>query len=211
MIKINLSPLRKPKTGGQGARMVLLALLVWGGTLAIIALVVHFPMTEEIETLDRGVAALQTDNRDKENELKGYEELKRTISDAEERAAVVQRLNEARAVPAHMLYELSRILTPGRLPTTTAEVAKQIEEGRFRELVREWDPSQVWLERFNESAEGAFRLEGIAQADSDMTQLALRLQASIYFYEVVPVGGSEVTLEDGSTQYKFTITGKVAY
>jgi len=43
-----------------------------------------------------------------------------------------------------------------------------------------------------------------------MTQLALRLQASVYFYEVVPVGGNEVE-EDGAVFYKFTITGKVAY
>lgn len=212
MIKINLSPLRRPKTSNQGTRMLILALLVWVGAATSVAMLVHFPMTEQIDQLQRSVSTLQNENTDKRNQLKGYEELKRTIADAEARAEVVNRLNLARAVPAHMLFELSLILTPNKLPTMTDEVRQQIEGGRVREFVREWDPSNVWLTAFEEEKDGKFKLKGVSQSDSDMTQLALRLDASVYFDEVVPVGGAETTdKQTGSSAYEFTITGKVAY
>lgn len=212
MIKINLSPLRRPKTSNQGTRMFILALLVWGGFAVSILMLVHLPMTDQIEQLQRSVNSLQSENADKANQLKGYEELKRTIADAEARAQVVNRLNQARAVPAHMLFELSLILTSNKLPTMTPEVKKQIEEGRIREYVREWDPSNVWLTKFSEDKDGAFQITGVSQSDSDMTQLALRLDASVYFDEVEPVGGAETTDKTtGSTAYEFTIKGKVAY
>jgi Tfp pilus assembly protein PilN len=212
MIKINLSPLRRPKTSNQGLRMLILALVIWGGAALVLALLVHWPMTEQIEQLQRSVSTMEAENNSKTNELKGYEELKKTIADAEARAEVVNRLNQARAVPAHMLFELSRVLTPNTLPTMTDEVRQQIEGGRTRELVREWDPSNVWLTSFSEDKDGKFTLKGIAQSDSDMTQLALRLDASAYFDDVVPVGGLETTdKQTGNTTYEFTLTGKVAY
>lgn len=212
MIKINLSPLRRPKTSNQGVRMVILALLFWGGAALGILMLVHWPLTEQIEQLQVSVSTLQAENADKQNQLKGYEELKKTIADAEARAEVVNRLNLARAVPAHMLFELSLILTPGKLPTMTDELRQQLDGGRIREFVRDWDPSNVWLASFTEDKDGKFRLEGVAQSDSDMTQLATRLDASVYFDDVIPVGGSETTdQQTGSTSYKFTITGKVAY
>jgi Tfp pilus assembly protein PilN len=212
MIKINLSPLRRPKTSNQGTRMLVLALLVWAGFATSILMLVHLPMADEIDQLQRSVSTLQAENTDKGNQLKGYEELKRTIADAEARATVVNRLNLARAVPAHMLYELSLILTANQLPTMTAEVRDMIEKGRTREFVREWDPSNVWITSFTEEKDGKFRIQGVSQSDSDMTQLAIRLDASVYFDEVVPVGGSEATdKQTGSTSYEFTITGKVAY
>ena len=212
MIKINLSPLRRPKTSNQGVRMVLLALLVWGGAAVCILVLLHWPLAEQIEQLQSSVSTLRTENLDKENQLKGYEELKQTIADAEARAEVVNRLNLARAVPAHMLFELSLILTPGKMPTVTDELRQQIENGRIREYVRDWDPSNVWIESFTEDKDGKFKLDGVAQSDSDMTQLASRLDSSVYFDEVVPVGGSETTdQQTGNSSYKFTITGKVAY
>jgi Tfp pilus assembly protein PilN len=212
MIKINLSPLRRPKTSNQGVRMVVLAVLVWGGAALGLLVLVHWPLTEQIEQLQSSVTALQAENADKQKQLKGYEELKKTIADAEARAEVVNRLNLARAVPAHMMFELSLILTPGKLPTITDEARQQIEGGRIRELVRDWDPSNVWLERFTEDKDGKFKLEGVAQSDSDMTQLAIRLDSSVYFDDVVPVGGAETTdQQTGNSSYKFIITGKVAY
>lgn len=212
MIKINLSPLRRPKTSNLGVRMVVLALLVWSGAALCTLVLVHWPLAEQIEQLQSSVTTLEAENADKQNQLKGYEELKKTIADAEARAEVVNRLNLARAVPAHMLFELSLILTPAKLPTITDELRQQIDGGRVREFVRDWDPSNVWLEDFVEDKDGSFRLDGVAQSDSDMTQLAIRLDASIYFDEVVPVGGSETTDKTtGNSSYKFTITGKVAY
>lgn len=212
MIRINLSPLRRPKTKNRGQQLMLLSVLVWLAALVVGYVMFHAPKVEQRDNLQQRVRALEQDNRDKEDELRGYEQLKATISGAEARAAVVQRLNEARAVPAHMLFELSQILTAGGLPTMTEETRKQVEEGRVREFVREWDPSHLWLKSFKEEKDGSFRLEGAAHSDSDMTQFAIRLDASVYFYDVRPVGGSEATDKDsGTVYYNFTIVGKVAY
>ena len=57
-----------------------------------------------------------------------------------------------------------------------------------------------------------FTLEGGAQSDGDVTQLAKRMQASVYFQDVTPRGGERVTDGNGGvTYYKFNITGKVVY
>jgi hypothetical protein len=73
-----------------------------------------------------------------------------------------------------------------------------------------WDPKHVWITSFEEKA-GRFKIDGGAQSDSDMTQLALRLQASMFFDNVIPEGGGEAKDPGGVSYYKFTITGKVRY
>jgi len=78
-------------------------------------------------------------------------------------------------------------------------------------LALDWDPKHVWITSFTETA-GAFVLEGGAQSDPDVTQLAKRMQASVYFQEVTPRGGERLIDRDtGVTYYRFTITGKVVY
>ena len=45
-----------------------------------------------------------------------------------------------------------------------------------------------------------------------MTQLALRMQASLYFKDVLPEKGDEVAEKGtGVSYYKFTISGTVVY
>jgi hypothetical protein len=69
----------------------------------------------------------------------------------------------------------------------------------------------VWISSFAEKS-GVFTLAGGAQSDADVTQIAKRLQASVYFQEVTPRGGERTTDANGSvTYYQFTITGKVVY
>jgi hypothetical protein len=75
----------------------------------------------------------------------------------------------------------------------------------------DWDPSHVWLSGFTDS-NGDFKLEGGAATESDITQLAKRLAASVYFADVIPAGGERVAdPQTGATFYRFTITGKVVY
>jgi len=110
---------------------------------------------------------------------------------------------------------LPDILTPGRMPTMSKAMATRISEGPQgdpnRRFALDWDPRHVWITSFTEKA-GAFTFEGGAQSDADVTQLAKRMQASVYFEEVTPRGGERLTdRESGSTYYRFTITGRVVY
>ena len=125
--------------------------------------------------------------------------------------ASIDQINRARAVPADMLYELSHLLTPNMSPTMTTTMAERVENDPHRELASEWDPKHVWINTFTEK-QGTFQLQGGAQSDGDVTQLAKRLEASAYFDMVIPEGGVEK--EDkasGITYYQFTISGKVVY
>lgn len=211
MIKINLSPQRRPKTTDKGQLSFLVGLLAVVAVCAAVYFLDYKSLSDEVERLRISTDELARANRDKENDLKGFDELKKTIASAEERRDVILRLNRARAVPAHMLHELSRILTRKRLPSMSEEMQQEMVQNPNRELALDWEPANVWITSFKEK-DGRFVLKGGALADSDMTQLALRMQASVYFFDVVPEGGKEeVEKTSGSPYYQFTIAGKVAY
>lgn len=211
MIKINLSPQRRPKTSNKGQTTFLVGLLAVMATAAVVYFVDYKPLSDEVERLRVSTQELARANQDKKNSLKGFDDLKKIIASAQERRDVILRLNRARAVPAHMLHELSRLLTRKRLPSMSEAMQQEMAQNPNRELMLDWEPANVWITKFTER-DGTFTLEGGALADSDMTQLALRMQASVYFFNVVPEGGKEeVNKASGGSYYKFTITGKVAY
>jgi len=141
------------------------------------------------------------------------DELHAKEDDAKKRAEGINRLMATKVVPANLLHELGEILTPNHVPTMTEAWAKRTGTGGDpnKKLDLTWDPAHVWLTGFTDK-EGKFTLEGGAQAESDVTQLAKRLDASAYFSDVSPAGGERVADRDsGLNYYKFTITGKVAY
>ncbi|MCE9577332.1 MAG: PilN domain-containing protein [Deltaproteobacteria bacterium] len=216
MIKINLLPQRKPRRQADpGQQQVAL------GALGIMALFagIYFGYHRGIQTkynqLRQTDSGLEADNAKKRTEVDKGKALQNVVESAEERSKAIAKLVKAKSVPAHLLQELSDILTPGRSPTMTKEMATRTSDGpkgdpnrRFDPL---WDPKHVWISSFSEKG-GVFTLSGGAQSDADVTQVAKRLQASIYFMEVTPRGGERVTDANGSVSYyQFTITGKVVY
>jgi type IV pilus assembly protein PilN len=137
------------------------------------------------------------------------------ITAEQQREAAISKLVHAESVPANVMQELGDVLTPGRPPTMTSVMATRVSDGPQgdpnRRFAPDWDPKHVWITSFSEKG-GAFTLEGGAQSDSDVSQLAKRLQASVYFADVTPSGAERTTDPNGNlTFYKFTITGKVAY
>ena len=211
MIRINLVPQKRSRQADKGQQSLLVGVfgLFICGALAFFF--VHQPLADEIDSLQSSINSLNGANTKKKTDLKGYPELKEAVKSAEARKQVVTRLNDARATPAHLLYELSNILSSKQLPTMTRTMSQEVRENPNRELAPDWDPKHVWITKLVEK-DGDFRLEAGAQSDSDMTQLALRLQASVYFRDVIPEGGVEAAdKESGISFYNFTITGKVAY
>jgi type IV pilus assembly protein PilN len=216
MIKINLLPQRKPKRASEpGQRQVVLGGIALAAAAAVTFVAVHLPLSNEVSSLKESNEDIQQDNLAKRRQLKDAENLKKVVAAAEERALAIETLLKAKSVPAYLLQELSDILTPGRLPTMTKAMATRISEGPQgdpnRRFALDWDPKHVWITSFTEK-EGAFTLEGGAQSDPDVTQLAKRMQASVYFLEVTPRGGERLTdRESNVSYYRFTITGKVVY
>jgi Tfp pilus assembly protein PilN len=211
MIKINLIAQRKVKRVDKGQQSLLLGFLSVLIIGALVFFFVHKPLAADIENMQRTNKKLKDQNKKDKDKLKGLKHMKAAVEALNKRKTAIDQLNKARAVPADMLHELSRLLTPNRSPTMTKEMAKRVENDPHRKLAPEWDPKHVWINTFAEK-EGSFQLQGGAQSDGDVTQLAKRLEASAYFNRVVPEGGVEK--EDkasGITYYDFTISGKVVY
>jgi hypothetical protein len=219
MIKINLLPQRRPKGRATASDVSVQPLVI--GVLCLVAagaavyVLVDRPKRARLDELEVTNRRLQGEIAAKNRQLAGYAELKKATEEADERFRSIQRLIGAKVVPAHVLHEIGEILTVSKYPTMTEDMTRRTGNGpdsdpnkRFQ---ADWDPSHVWLSGFSDN-EGVFRLEGGAQTESDITQLAKRLAASVYFADVSPAGGERVAdTSTGTNFYKFTIIGKVVY
>ncbi|HEY0994291.1 MAG TPA: PilN domain-containing protein [Kofleriaceae bacterium] len=218
MIKINLLPQKRTKkrVASEGAIQPMLFGVVALAVAGIaVAMLVDRPRRARLSELTEANQQLQNEIQSKNKQLVGYAELKKAADEADERYRSIQRLLSAKVVPAHVLHELGEILTANKYPTMTEDMAKRTGSGpesdpnkRFQ---ADWDASHVWLSGFSDIG-GDFKLEGGAQSESDVTQLAKRLAASAYFLDVTPAGGERVAdATTGTNYYRFTITGKVVY
>lgn len=213
MIKINLLEQRKKtkKRADKGQQTVLLGLLIVIAVGFVTFWFVHRPLVAEVDRLEDRNGELRRKNKKIQKKTKNFNKLQQAVQALKERQAAIERLRDARAVPAWMLWELSNILTRPTQPSTTPEMERRLKTDPNREFRGTWDPKKLWITNFEER-NGKFTLEGAAQSDSDMTQLALRMKASVFFDDVQPEEGKEVTdSESGLTYYTFTLTGKVRY
>ena len=220
MIKINLLPQKRPKRTFSAApegssRDFVIGVASLVGVAAIVFFAVDQPKRNHIADTKKSNRALDVEIQAKNKELEGYAELKTAVDEADERTKAINRLLNAKIIPANILHELGEILTQGHNPTMTEDMARKVGTGAESDPNRRydltWDPSHVWLVSFTDNG-GNFVLEGGAQAEADVTQLAKRLQASVYFAGVAPSREERVADRDtGITYYHFTITGKVAY
>jgi Tfp pilus assembly protein PilN len=218
MIKINLLPQRRPKRAAardESLRPLVLGTVALVAAGAAVAVFIDRPKRARVAELREANAQLQADIAAKNRQLVGYTELKKAAEEADERYRSIQRLLGAKVVPAHVLHELGEILTTSKYPTMTEAMIKRTGNGPEGDLNKrfqpDWDSSHVWLSGFTDTA-GAFKLEGGAATESDITQLAKRLAASVYFDDVTPAGGERVAdQQTGASYFKFTITGKVVY
>lgn len=223
MIKINLLPQKRAKRqrGGAGRASdpasihIVYGVVGLAAAAALVFFLVDKPRRDKVGELETATAELNVQIAELNKQLVGFSELQKAKTEAEVRAQSITRLINAKVIPAHMLQELGVILTSGRVPTMTADMAvktsTQPGSDPNKRFQVDWDPTRIWLSGFTDAA-GAFKLEGGAQSESDVTQLSKRLAASVYFMEVTPAGGERVTdTQTGLNYYKFTITGKVAY
>ncbi len=213
MIKINLLAQRKRTGRGDRAQQeILLGVLLIIAAGVLVWLFVQRPLRAQIDDIKETNAKLSAENQRLQGKLKDEKIIQAAVEQLEQREASITELQAAQATPAYMLRELSRLMTSNRLPTMTDEMRKQVEGGSLlRKFSTEWDPKHAWITSFEEK-KGDFTLMGGAQSDGDVTQLAKRLEASVYFENVVSQGATEVEdRNSGITYFQFTITGKVIY
>jgi len=216
MIKINLLPQKKKaREASPGERDVALGILAVAAVFAGVYFGVHMKKAKKLKDLQHTNGELEADNQSKREQVDKQKDIEQIVTAEQEREAAIAKLVKAKAVPAHLLQEMGDIMTPGRQPTMTKEMAIRTSDGPKgdpnRRFALDWDPKHVWITSFAETG-GVFTLQGGAQSDADVTQLAKRLQASVYFQSVTPKGAERTTEQNGNiSYYTFTITGKVVY
>lgn len=213
MIRINLLPHKKKHRAApvEGEKAVGIGFGILLAAAALVFFVVHGPMQDDIDSQMQRNSQLQRENKKIEQRIANFDALKAAFQAAQKQAAAIDELNNARATPANFLFELATILRLGGEPTVTAAMAKQLDQNENLRWQTDWDPKHVWIDSITEKG-GAFTLNGSAQSDGDVTQLAHRLSASTYFHDVQPEGSSKsASAKAGLTVYEFKITGTVRY
>jgi Tfp pilus assembly protein PilN len=216
MIKINLLPARKPRRqsepGQLDAAIGIGALLA---AAAVVFFIAHRPMASDRDKFLDEANAIANDNNAKRAKIADLPQREAAFKAEQARNAAIKQLVNTIVVPDNVLHELGEILTPARLPTMTRAMAERVSQGhkgdQNRRLQLDWDPKHVWITSFSTKGD-TFILEGAAQSEADTSQLAKRMQASVYFADVTSPNSSRFEDKTNSiTYYKFTISGKVVY
>jgi Tfp pilus assembly protein PilN len=211
MIKINLLREKKVKRTPKGQQSLLLGLAMIGAAGAAVFLLIHMPQADAIAKVEGENRRLKSNITQLEKDTKDFETVKDQLDKAAAKERSIERLNDARATPAWMLYELANILAKDHKPTMTPDMTRRVAGDPNRQLAMGWDSSRVWVESIDEKA-GLMTLTGGAQTAADITEFTKRMQASVFFSDVA---ATKVTKAEETSQkvayYKFTITGKVQY
>ena len=220
MIKINLLPQRKPKKQAEPGQLEVG--LVMMGMLAAAALLyvgVHRPQANKRDRIKGEAQELAEKNDRARAKVADLPQLKAAVEAEKKRKEAIDRLVGTTVLPDNVLHELSKILTnegptmSRAMTTLTSNTADGDPNKRF---AQEWDPKHVWITTFTTKGD-TFTLEGGAQAESDIPQLAKRMAASVYFGEVTSPKSERVEptgSQPGQTEvayYRFTLSGKVLF
>jgi Tfp pilus assembly protein PilN len=213
MIRINLlqkeKKVRKADTAGQKSLLFgLVAVVAWA---AAVFFLWHGPMQQSIDDMRADNDKRSRNIKKLTDETREFDTVQAQLNAAKDQEEAIRRLNSARAVPSWMLYELSKILTKDHKPTMSTAMAERIKNDPNRQLTSGWDPKRLWLTGIDEK-DGAITLTGGAQSTADITQFALRLQASVFFSDITPIGTAQaIDQQSKLNYYTFTITGKGLY
>lgn len=221
MIRINLLPSKKSRTTEKGQKMILLAVLVLGAAGAGMFLVTS-SLSDDVAKKKQEFSNLNARRVELTTETKEYANYEAEKQDLLTKQAAIEALRGARQTPTWALDELSQILQkdrrpptathPGSGPTMTKEMKARVEQNKNAQWSEGWDAKKLWLTSLTEEKDHELVIEGGAQSDKDVTQFAKRLQASVYFRDVVPVSGA---MKNHPTlnipYYVWTIRTKVLY
>ena len=178
---------------------------------AAVFFLVHSPMATELEELQQKNNSSKSQNDSLQQQVDALRDVEKINAALKTQAEAIGILNTARATPANFMFELSQIITPKGVPSMTDTMKARVKSDANRQWSPDWDPKHVWINQFSETG-GTFKLQGGAQADRDINELALRLQASVYFEGVRPTASSQARdTGSGVNYYQFTIEGKVKY
>ncbi len=198
MIRVNLLPQKKraervataePSASQRWILVVLaFAVLLAGGFIWF-----HQTKVKELQKQTNSNSQLEGDITNIRQLVQQHEQVKKDLALLKARDEAIQRLEKARSGPTAALLELSRLLTPGKGPTVDPDrYAATLKANPLQAFNPGWDSRRVWVSSFKEDGR-VVELTGLARDSTDVSELALRLKASSYFYDVKILSGGKGT------------------
>jgi type IV pilus assembly protein PilN len=213
MIRVNLLPQKRESKrateANQGWLLVVLGVVV----AEIVGLFLfHQVKRDELTKQVRTNAELSSQIETIKKAVANHDEIKAQLEVLRAREEAISKLQEARTGPTAVLLELSRVLTNGHGPTVDSDVLAQLRKDNPTAVYNPgWDPRRLWLTSFQE-IDRVVKIDGLARDGDDVSELARRLNLSIYFADVKLLPASKTTDSDTKLEViKFQLQAKMRY
>lgn len=212
MIRVNLLPQKKKAKQDLGQKQLVymgFALLAVVGGITFF----HIQTQGELDALSRENQAITADIERFKSELGDYDKIRAQREELMRQQETIQSLEKARTGPVFLMREVAEILTPGKGPTFDrvryAEVLRRDPNAGFNAA---WDTRRVWLDTYEEQ-DKRVRIQGAAKSNEDVAEFLKRLQASVYFRDVVLESTRQVSAgkNDGVKHMTFNLSTGVVY
>jgi type IV pilus assembly protein PilN len=177
-----------------------------------VLVVFHKGKQDELDGLQHKNDQVQSTISEITKQISNHAEIKSQLKDLRDREDAIAKLQSARSGPTAAMLELSRILTPGRGPTTDRDKIEQLKRDDPGAVPNpNWDPRRLWLDKYSDEGR-LVKFSGLARDGEDVSELLRRLTLSDYFYELKLLPASKA--KDSATGLelvKFELSAKVRY
>jgi len=215
MIRVTLLP-RRREVKREGGR-AWIAVLVAAALLEVVAIViVHAGKKKELDDQLEANKAIEASIADKKTKVQNHEAVKKQLAEYQAREDAIAKLQAGRTGPTAMMLELSRVLTPRKMPTMDAETLEKLRRENPGAVPSEkWDPHRLWVTSFKES-DRAVTIAGYGKTNDDVAEFLRRVTASKFFTDVTLVKTEEKMEKDNAlgvtySTISFEMKAKVKY
>ena len=215
MIRVNLLPQKKEgrRSGGAEGSQAWLIALMGVVLLEIVGLIIfHKGKQDELDAMQRKNDQVQSSITEITKQISNHADIKNQLKDLRDREDAIAKLQSARTGPTAAMLELSRILTPGRGPTTDRDKIEQLKRDDPGAVPNpNWDPRRLWLKTYSDTSR-TVKLSGLARDGEDVSEFLRRLTLSDYFYDLRLLPASkERDSETHLELVRFELSAKVRY
>ncbi len=216
MIRVNLLPRKKgPRAAsaasseGQGWLVALFIVLMVqvAGSFGF-----HTWYSGKVTDQKRRNAELSAQLERSRQTVANHGEVKKKLAELRAREEAISALQSGRTGPTAVLFELARILTPGRGPTVDpAHLDTLRRENPLAMFSPGWDARRLWISGFKEEAREV-TIQGLARDGEDVSEFARRLNLSGSFSDVrLEPGHRSHDANTGIDTVEFQLRAKVRY
>jgi len=213
VIRVNLLPqkreAKRAPEANQGWLLVVVGVIV---AEIVVLFLVHQVKRDELAKQVRANAELESQIAHIKQAVANHTELKTQLEGLRAREDAIAKLQTARSGPTAVLLELARVLTTGHGPTVDPDVLAQLRRENPSSVFNAgWDARRLWLTTFQE-ADHVVKMDGLARDGDDVSELARRLNLSVYFADVKLLPANKaIDPETKLELIKFQLQAKMRY